>query len=147
MTPVKLTATELEAIFSKLERDQYITSANSLRGHLKWLQREADEARALVAEANNSLYGSQNYFHSLDGGPFNKLHLASGIENLKATARLTATLQREADGMREALGGISEHAENQDINHLDFRIHAKRCADQALEACSPQVEAEKGSDR
>ena len=56
-----------------------------------------------------------------------------------AVLRDLATLQREADGMREALGGISEHAENQDINHLDFRIHAKRCADQALEACSPQA--------
>lgn len=80
-----------------------------------------------------------------------RLQAGDSIESVAHNAALKirahiATLQREADGMREALGGISEHAENQDINHLDFRIHAKRCADEALEACSPQVEAEKGSD-
>ena len=42
------------------------------------------EARQMVIEANNSLYGSRGYFHSLDGGPFNKYHLAEGIEKLKA---------------------------------------------------------------
>lgn len=45
---------------------------------------ERDEARALVAEANNSLYGSQGYFHSVDGGPFDKHHLSSAIEAMKA---------------------------------------------------------------
>lgn len=42
-----------------------------------------DEARALVIEANNSLYGSQGYFHSLKGGQFDKYHLSRGIEELK----------------------------------------------------------------
>jgi hypothetical protein len=51
------------------------------------LERERDEARTLVTEANNSLYGSQGYFHSLNGGPFDKYHLANGIEKLKAHAR------------------------------------------------------------
>jgi hypothetical protein len=37
-----------------------------------------------VTEANNSLYGSQGYFHSLNGGPFDKYHLANGIEKLKS---------------------------------------------------------------
>lgn len=46
MTPVKLTAAELETILSKLERDQYITSANSLRGHVEWLEREVERLRS-----------------------------------------------------------------------------------------------------
>lgn len=50
-------------------------------------RQERDEARLLVAEANNSLYGSQGYFHSLNGGPFDKYHLATGIEKLKAQSR------------------------------------------------------------
>lgn len=51
------------------------------------LKRERDEARQLVIEANNSLYGSQGYFHSLNGGDFDKYHLARGIEDLKASLR------------------------------------------------------------
>jgi hypothetical protein len=54
---------------------------------IRELEARLEEARQLVAEANNSLYGSQGYFHSLTGGPFNKYHLAEGIENLKAAAR------------------------------------------------------------
>ena len=71
------------------------------------LERELSEARALVAEANNSLYGSQGYFHSLNGGPFDKYHLATGIENLKASSReqwrALAASQAEASRLREAL--------------------------------------------
>lgn len=51
------------------------------------LERERDEARQLVAEANNSLYGSQGYFHSSNGGPFDKYHLATAIEKLKESGR------------------------------------------------------------
>ena len=51
------------------------------------LTRERDEARLLVTEANNSLYGSQGYFHSLNGGEFDKYHLASGIERAKSYGR------------------------------------------------------------
>jgi hypothetical protein len=51
------------------------------------IERERDEARQLVIEANNSLYGSQGYFHSLNGGPFDKYHLSRGIEKLKADNR------------------------------------------------------------
>lgn len=50
------------------------------------LTRERDEARGMVIEANNSLYGSQGYFHSLNGGAYNKYHLASGIEEVKSIA-------------------------------------------------------------
>ena len=51
---------------------------------IEQLEAALREARQLVTEANNSLYGSQGYFHSLNGGPFNKYHLAEGIETLKA---------------------------------------------------------------
>jgi hypothetical protein len=54
------------------------------------LERELEEARALVIEANNSLYGSQGYFYSLNGGPFDKYHLSTGIENLKSACNSPA---------------------------------------------------------
>jgi len=60
--------------------------ARRLASAIEALEAERDEARLLVAEANNSLYGSQGYFHSLDGGPFNRYHLAGGIEKLKQTS-------------------------------------------------------------
>jgi hypothetical protein len=59
----------------------------TLSSELERVKGERDEARLLVAEANNSLYGSQGYFHSLNGGPFDKYHLATGIEKVKANAR------------------------------------------------------------
>lgn len=36
-------------------------------------------------------------------------------------------------GMREALESIRYHSENQDMNHLTFRIKARECADAAIE--------------
>ena len=59
---------------------------SGLADALSSLVRERDEARELVTEANNSLYGSQGYFHSLNGEPFDKYHLATGIEKLKSEA-------------------------------------------------------------
>lgn len=68
---------------------------DTIQSRLEEAEAERDEARALVIEANNSLYGSQGYFHSLNGGPFDKYHLATGIENLKdAARRLHLTLAR-----------------------------------------------------
>lgn len=61
-------------------------SLSQLQQRIVEVEAERDEARTLVAEANNSLYGSQGYFHSTDGGPFNKYHLAQPIEDLKASA-------------------------------------------------------------
>lgn len=66
---------------------QWQKRATAAETRLKEVEKELDEARALVIEANNSLYGSQNYFHYLDGGPFDKHHLASGIERLKEQSR------------------------------------------------------------
>jgi len=51
------------------------------------LREELENAREVITEANNSLYGSQGYFLSLDGGPPNKYHLAEGIEKLKSNAK------------------------------------------------------------
>lgn len=62
------------------------------------LRKQLEDAREAIIEANNSLYGSQNYFLSLNGGPPNKYHLAEGIEKLKSNARLAN---------REALKGKS----------------------------------------
>jgi hypothetical protein len=64
-----------------------VSDMRALAEAVPTLVREREEARTLVTEANNSLYGSQGYFHSLNGGPFDKYHLARGIEKLKSNAR------------------------------------------------------------
>lgn len=61
------------------------------------LETERDEARLLVTEANNSLFGSQGYFHSLNSVPFDKHHLSRAIEDLKENARRAITAERELD--------------------------------------------------
>lgn len=88
-----------------VERSEAATALTSLIA-------ERDEARTLVAEANNSLYGSQGYFHSLNGGAFDKYHLATGIENLKSNSRKewrrAEAAEAQLKAAREALNNIRE---------------------------------------
>src|SRR3546814_15094519 len=68
------------------------------------LHTERDEARGLVIEANNSLFGSQGYFHSSDGGAYDRYHLARAIEALKARSRKSAAAIARAEAAeRDAL--------------------------------------------
>jgi hypothetical protein len=98
--------------------DTSITDFSSLMAEaadrISTLERELEEARALVTEANNSLYGSQGYFYSLNGGPFDKYHLSTGIENLKSACNsrwhaLTAAEAKVAR-MGEALEQLAPFA-------------------------------------
>lgn len=57
-------------------------------------------AREAVAEANNSLYGSQAFFLSMDGMSPDRYHLARPIEELKRRARRA---RGEEDTATEAL--------------------------------------------
>mgnify|MGYP006921292195 CR=1 FL=1 len=66
-----------EAFEALKELPEYITT----------LRKQLENAREVIIEANNSLYGSQGYFLSLNGGPPNKYHLAEGIEELKSNVR------------------------------------------------------------
>jgi hypothetical protein len=68
-------------------------SKEDLKARIQELEGALEQARQLVTEANNSLYGSQGYFHSLNGGPFDKHHLSRGIEDLKAENNRLHALQ------------------------------------------------------
>ena len=73
------------------------------------LRRERDEARQLVTEANNSLFGSQAYFHSMNGGPFDRYHLSRGIEQIKDDARRH---WQESQAAESAVAAAWEEAED-----------------------------------
>ncbi len=94
------------------------------------LRRERDEARQLVTEANNSLFGSQAYFHSMNGGPFDRYHLSRGIEQIKDDARrhwqesqaaesALAAAWEEAAASRQALQNIARYGEADLSNEWD----------------------------
>ena len=68
------------------QRDKALEFISANAHRIEALEAALAEAQQLVTEANNSLYGSQGYFHSLNGGSFNKYHLAEGIETLKASS-------------------------------------------------------------
>lgn len=105
--------------------DEEDNSSNTLieeqAARIAELEKDRDEARALVAEANNSLYGSQGYFHSLNGGPFDKYHLANGIEELKSSSRRTHRAEARLSEAVKVLEPIrtvemlSERASDEDI--------------------------------
>lgn len=73
---------------TRLTLDKAATAITSLRNQL-------EEAKAVVTEANNSLYGSQNFFLSTDGGEPDKYHLARPIEDLKRRSTASEARERE----------------------------------------------------
>ena len=87
MTPEHNRIHPLDAIYALQRQPELENKIADLERQLAEARAERDEARLLVTEANNSLYGSQGYFHSLTGGAFDKYHLASGIEKLKDSSR------------------------------------------------------------
>lgn len=64
------------------------------------LRSQSENARTVVAWANNSLFGSCGYFH---GEPFDGLHLARPIEALKSRATEAERKLAEAVGHVEQL--------------------------------------------
>lgn len=55
---------------------------------------------------------------------------------LKLTVAWAKSFGAAHDMMQDALTAISRHADNQDIGHIDYRMHAKQQADHVLEACA-----------
>lgn len=65
---------------------------------------------------------------------------AEKVEAENAQMKLTASWAKSFgaahDMMQDALKAISYHADNQNIGHIDYRMHAKQQADHVLEACA-----------
>jgi hypothetical protein len=55
---------------------------------------------------------------------------------LKLTVAWAKSFGAAHDMMQDALTAISRHADNQDIGHIDYRMHTKQQADFALEQCA-----------
>lgn len=90
------------------------------------LRAESENARTVVAWANNSLFGSCGYFH---GEPFDGLHLARPIEALKTQATEAERKLAEADKALELaairLDEIYEAAEVDDVAYRnEATIHS-----------------------
>lgn len=92
----------------------------AIRAKFEQAERERDEARELVAEANNSLYGSKGYFHSLDGGEFDKHHLSRGVENLKERARKAYLLPVYRDMLGPKGKQVADLWEKQGVQRVHF---------------------------
>lgn len=65
-------------------------------------------ARQAIEEANNSLYGSQSFFLSKDGGEPDKYHLSRPIEELKQRA---GRLWRENQELRAEITRLTNGSE------------------------------------
>ena len=108
------------------------------------LRRERDEARTIVVEANNSLYGSQGYFHSTNGGPFDKYHLARPIEELKWRARDALTAESAvAAAWEEAVKIAEDNAQHSNTasQRDDFERFAELGYEQACEDIASAIRA------
>jgi len=100
-----------------------VAAINHFRNNLDRI--EAMEAsREVIAEANNSLYGSQGFFLSANGGEPDKYHLARPIEKLKERAnqqwRRAEALEAQNAALREALSRVRAA-----MAHVPVRSHAE----------------------
>ena len=75
---------------------EHASDLKALIAEVAALRAESENARTVVAWANNSLFGSCGYFH---GEPFDGLHLARPIETLKARATEAERKLAEARSM------------------------------------------------
>lgn len=106
-----------------LDAIRALEEGSALKDRIEAIERERDEARGLVIEANNSLYGSQGYFHSLNGGPYDKYHLAKGIENLKSSCRTAEREVKELRAERDSAREYGKEARIRENKAEDARIH------------------------
>ena len=58
------------------------------------------------------------------------------VADMRLAVAWAKTFGEAHDAMQDALIAISRHADNQDIGHIDFRMHAKQQADFTLEQCA-----------
>lgn len=79
-----------------IRADLYASRISQQDAEIERLRRELEEARAVIAWANNSLFGSHGFFLSLDGGEPDKHHLDRAIEHLKERARNSEAKLAEA---------------------------------------------------
>jgi len=64
------------------------------------------------------------------------LGLLERLEQDRLTSAWAKSFGAAHDAMQDALKAISQHADNQDIGYVDFRMHAKQQADFTLEQCA-----------
>ena len=127
--------------------------AHEAAAEIERLRRERDEARTIVVEANNSLYGSQGYFHSTNGGPFDKYHLARPIEELKSRARDALTAESAVAAAWEEAAKIAEakaleflspeYATGQPLSSFNERFACEQVAS-AIRAAGAEKTVESG---
>lgn len=58
------------------------------------------------------------------------------VDDMRLAVAWAKTFGAAHDAMQDALTAITRHADNQDIGHVDFRMHAKQQADFTLEQCA-----------
>ena len=136
-----LHATALDELDLPPEAD---TVHKQAAAEIERLRRERDEARTIVVEANNSLYGSQGYFHSTNGGPFDKYHLARPIEELKSRARDALTAESAvAAAWEEAVKIAEDNAQHSNTasQRDDFERFAELGYEQACEDIASAIRA------
>jgi len=131
---------EISCGITLAESEQLDEAADKLEA----LSREQQINRAVITEANNSLYGSQGYFISAVGGGVygavgvtgepDKYHLATKIEELKRDANKqynrAEALSRENAVMREALAMIA--APHSCSNNDEAIVYVQRISRAAL---------------
>lgn len=79
--------------FTNADWQAFCTIERSLRE----AREQLDQAQRVIVEANNSLFGSQGFFLSVNGGPPNDDHLSRPIESLKGSVRALRQAKEKAE--------------------------------------------------
>ena len=118
---------EVKAIWVRVEAD----STAQTMGEVGRLMKELSDAASVIMEANNSLYGSQGYFLSMNGGPPNKYHLADAVEKLKKQTRDDYAARGAAEARASAAEAEIARLKLRD-QQLGYRAEAAEAIGEAL---------------
>lgn len=118
-------ATELDR--PMLQQNHFIElcdHARDLERSLHEARGKLDQAQRVIVEANNSLFGSQGFFLSVNGGPPNDDHLSRPIEGLKGLVHVMREAKEKAEQQlaeaQEALRGTEEMAEEISVRNVEL---------------------------
>ena len=93
---------------------------------------EWDDWGPVAADTDGTMIMGPNYgiAEVYGGTPSAKRRAANAAFITEAANQMDAILSRlkEADRMEEALESISYHFDNQDLNHVEYRVKAAECA-------------------
>lgn len=115
------------------ESERFAKSVGATSVSTTFKDRDIRALSSALAEANERASLLQTAVHERCA---ERDEAREALAEAQFTAAWSKSFGEAHDAMQDALKAIAYHADNQDIGHVDFRMHAKRQAEFTLEQCA-----------